>query len=160
MLPDQADLCVVLRRVFRIAILQREAVRMVDIDVAIWHVMHEKRPEEVPQYYRVGSVLAALDDVVKGSNGIPLRAVARPVVLSDQVGLVGRHDQSYIFLKLGVVGWVVVIREDVDRVDGEMSPLDTVRAVDHELFGGKLLDEGLEWFLRGKIERDGGEQSN
>jgi len=142
-LPDQADLCVVLRRIRRIAVLQREPVRMVDIDIAIWHIMHEKRPEEVPHYYRVQRVLAALDDVVKGSKGVSLDVVARPVVFADQVDLVGRLDESDVFLKLRVVGWVVVIRETVDRVDGEMGPLDTVRTVDHELLGGKLLDEGL-----------------
>ena len=42
MLPDQADLGIIMRRVERIVILQRVAIGMVDEDVAIGDIMHEQ----------------------------------------------------------------------------------------------------------------------
>ena len=61
------------------------------------------------RHYRLESVLASLNDVVEGSETVALRVVARPVIYSDQVDLVDLLNEGYVFLKLGVIWWVVVI---------------------------------------------------
>ena len=92
MLADQADLGVVLHGVERVAVLQFVAVGVVDEDVAVGHVVHEERPEQVANDDGLGGILAALDDAVEGLERGRLRVVRGPVVLADQVGLVDGLD--------------------------------------------------------------------
>ncbi len=113
---------------------------MVDVDVAVGHIVHEKRPEEISCYNWVRHVLAPLDDAEKRLKGI---TIARPIVFSNQIDLVDRTHQSDIVLKLGVLWWVIMVRKYVDRVNIEVSLVDAVRAIDHELFRSKFLDERL-----------------
>ena len=65
MLSDQTDLGIVLSRICRIAVLKGVSVGMVDIDVTIWYIMREERPEEVACNYWISHTLAIFDDAVE-----------------------------------------------------------------------------------------------
>ena len=90
---------------------------MVDESVAVWHVVHEEGPEDISDDHRVRGALSALDDAIKGLQRVGGGIVGGPVVFADEVGLVGAGDERDVGFELGVVGWVVVVGEDVDFWD-------------------------------------------
>jgi hypothetical protein len=58
------------------------------VDIAVWNVVHEERPEEVSSDDRIGHILPRFDDVVKGLERGAGLDIAGPVVLASQVRLV------------------------------------------------------------------------
>lgn len=135
MLPNGANLRINLRRVRRVPVLHRKAIRMIDIDVAIGRITTKQRPEEIPRDDWVGKILAALDDAVEGFEGASLRVVGGPVVFSYQVDFVHAFDEGDVIEEFGIVGWVVVVGEDVDCRDGQVGFVDTVNTVHDEFLG-------------------------
>ena len=135
MLPNRTNLLVNIHRVRRVPVLQRKAIRMIYIDVAVRYIAAKQRPEEISRNDWIGKVLAALDDVVEGFEGASLRVVGRPVVFAYQVDFVHAFDCGDIIEKFGVVGRVVVVGEDVDCGDGEVGLVHTVGSIHHQFLG-------------------------
>ena len=143
MLPDQTNLRIILHRVQRLPILEREAIAVVDESVAVGHVVHEQGPKDIPDDDGASRVLPVLDDIVKRLQGVGGRIVGGPVVFADEIRLVDGGDECDVGFEFGVVGWVVVVGKDVDFLDGEVSLVDTIGAVDDEFVGSELFDVGL-----------------
>ena len=93
MLSDQTNLSIVLHRIRRVAVLQREPVAMVDVDIAIRHIVRKQTPEEISCNDGVTQVLSSLYNVVKGLQRRGLWVVGRPVVLADEVDFVHALDK-------------------------------------------------------------------
>ena len=140
---DQANLRVVLRRIERISILKGEAVAVVDESIAVWHIMHEERPKDIPNHDRIYCVLMTFDNVVKGLQRVSRWIVGGPVIFSYEIGLVDAGYQFDVLVELSVIGRVVMVGEDVNLFDVEMSLVDAIGAVDDKFVGSELLNIGL-----------------
>ena len=141
MLSDETNLGVILHRVQGVAILQRESIAMVHVDVAVWHIVHEQAPEQISCHHGATQVLSTLNDAVKGLQRRRFRIIRRPVVLAHQVDLVRALHEGDVLLQLGVVGRVVMVGKDVDVGYVEVSLVHAVGAVHDELVRRQFLDE-------------------
>lgn len=117
---------------------------MVDVNVTIGHVVHEQRPEEISRHDWFRRFLAVFDNAEEGLEGITSWVIACPIVFSNKVDLINRLHQIDIILQFAIQRRVVMVGEDVDRVDFKVAFLDAVRAIDHELLRSKLLNKSLE----------------
>lgn len=99
------------------------------------YIVHEQAPEQIAT--NNGVCLNGAEEL--GQRG-SLRVVPSPVIFSRNVDLVDRFHECDIVLKLGYVWRVVMIREDVDRGNGEVRLVNPIRSVNDQLIGCKLLD--------------------
>lgn len=67
---------------------------MVDILVAVGHVVHKQAPEKIARDDRLCLVLVRFDDVVEALQRGAAWAVVRPVVFACYVDFVGCADRS------------------------------------------------------------------